>query len=80
VYVCDTGYSRVQVLDAGTGNVVTVWSRRFGSIIGISAGVDASGTDVILVAENTANTIRVFTPSGTLIRSIGSGRATARGN
>jgi DNA-binding beta-propeller fold protein YncE len=73
VYVCDTGYSRVQVLDAKTGSVIAVWSRRFGSIMGISAGVDASGTHVILVAENTANTIRVFTTSGTLIRSIGSG-------
>jgi tripartite motif-containing protein 71 len=73
VYVCDTGYSRVQVLDAKTGSVITVWSHRFGSIMGISAGVDASGTHVILVAENTANTIRVLTTSGTLIRSIGSG-------
>jgi DNA-binding beta-propeller fold protein YncE len=73
VYVCDTGYSRVQVLDAATGGVVTVWSHRFGSIMGISAGVDGSGTDVILVAEDKANTIGVFTTSGTLIRSIGSG-------
>lgn len=73
VYVCDTGYSRVQVLDAATGNVVTVWSQRFGSIMGISAGVDGSGADVILVAEDKASTIGVFTPSGSLIRSIGSG-------
>jgi tripartite motif-containing protein 71 len=79
VYVCDTGYSRVQVLDAATGSVVTVWSHRFGSIMGISAGVEASGTHVILVAENTANTIRVFTTSGTLIRSIGSGPGNGAG-
>jgi DNA-binding beta-propeller fold protein YncE len=73
VYVADTGYNRVQVLDASTGAPLLVWSARFGSILGISAGVDGGGEDVILVAENTAHKIRVYSPTGSLIRSIGTG-------
>lgn len=73
VYVADTGYNRVQVLNASDGSVHSVWSTRFATIMGISAGVDGSGTPVILVSESGAHTIRVYSPSGTLIRSVGSG-------
>jgi DNA-binding beta-propeller fold protein YncE len=79
VYVADTGYNRVQVLDAGTGDPLDVWSTRFGSIMGISAGVDGTGADVILVTENTAHKVRVFTTDGTLIRSIGDGPGSGAG-
>jgi tripartite motif-containing protein 71 len=73
VYVADTGFSRVQVLDATDGSVSAVWGTTFNSIMGISAGVDGSGNPVILVAESGHHTIRVYSPSGTLIRSVGSG-------
>lgn len=73
VYVADTGYNRVQVLNAKDGSVHSVWDTRFGTIMGISAGVDGDGNPIILVSESSANTIRVFTPSGTLIRSVGNG-------
>jgi tripartite motif-containing protein 71 len=79
VYVCDTGYNRVQVLDASTGNPLDVWSTHFGTIMGISAGVDGSGADVILVTETSANKIRVYSPAGSLIRSIGDGPGSGAG-
>jgi DNA-binding beta-propeller fold protein YncE len=79
VYVCDTGYNRVQVLDASTGDPLTVWSTRFGTIMGISAGVDGIGGDVILVTEASANKVRVYSPSGTLIRSVGDGPGAGAG-
>ena len=71
VYVADTGYKRVQVLDADTGAALNAWGQSFGTIMGISAGVDAAGSPVILVAETSSNTIKVFTPGGSLIRTIG---------
>lgn len=70
VYVADTGYNRVQVLDAGTGAVDSVWSTRFGTIMGISAGVDGGGNPVILVTESSSNSVHVFSPAGTLLRTI----------
>jgi DNA-binding beta-propeller fold protein YncE len=73
VYVADTGYNRVQVLDASNGDSLDVWPTHFGSILGISAGVDGSGDSVILVSENSAHKIRVFTTAGVLIRSVGDG-------
>jgi tripartite motif-containing protein 71 len=79
VYVADTGYNRVQVLNASDGSVSTVWSTRFGTIMGISAGVDGGGNAVILVSESSANTIRVYTPGGALIRSVGSGPGNGHG-
>ena len=79
VYVADTGYNRVQVLNASDGTVDAVWGVRFGTIMGISAGVDASGTPVILIAESSASTIRVYTPGGTSIRSIGTGPGNGAG-
>ena len=71
LYVADTGYKRVQVLDAVTGQALNAWSHPFGTIMGISAGVDAAGSPVILVAEVSSSTIKVFTPAGTLVRTVG---------
>ena len=71
VYVADTGYKRVQVLDAATGEALSAWSHPFGTIMGISAGVDGSGSPIILVAEVNTSTIKVFTPGGSLIRTVG---------
>jgi tripartite motif-containing protein 71 len=79
VYVCDTGYNRVQVLDASSGDPLDVWPTRFGTIMGISAGVDGSGDDVILVTEASANKVRVYSPAGSLIRSIGDGPGSGAG-
>jgi tripartite motif-containing protein 71 len=73
VYVCDTGYNRVQVLDASTGAPLDVWPTRFGTIMGISAGVDGSGNDVILVTQTSGNKVGVYTPAGSLIRTVGDG-------
>jgi DNA-binding beta-propeller fold protein YncE len=79
VYVADTGYNRVQVLNAADGSLASVWSHRFGTIMGISAGTDGAGNPVILVSESGAHTIRVFTPAGALIRSVGSGPGSGPG-
>lgn len=79
VYVADTGYNRVQVLDAGAGSPLAAWPTRFGTIMGISAGVDGSGSAVILVTETSADRVRVYTPRGALIRSIGSGSGSGPG-
>jgi DNA-binding beta-propeller fold protein YncE len=73
VYVADTGYNRVQVLDAGDGSVDAIWGTRFGTIMGISAGLNGAGDPVILVSESSANTIRVYSPGGVLLRSVGTG-------
>ena len=72
VYVADTGYKRVQVLNASNGEVLDVWSQSFGTIMGISSGVDGNGDPVILVSEATSGRIRIFTPAGTQIRTVGS--------
>jgi hypothetical protein len=79
VYVADTGYNRVQVLDAADGSLDSVWGARFEAIMGISAGVSGTGSDVILVSESTAHTVQVYTPGGSLIRSVGSGPGTGAG-
>lgn len=79
VYVADTGYNRVQVLDAGTGEPLAVWPTRFGTIMGISAGVGGSGERLILVTESSADKVRVFTPAGALVRSIGQGSGSGPG-
>jgi DNA-binding beta-propeller fold protein YncE len=78
VYVADTAYNRVQVLDARTGAPLDVWEYRFGSLIGISAGETPGGTPIILGAEDDRNEITIFTTGGRLLRRIraevGSGR------
>jgi DNA-binding beta-propeller fold protein YncE len=79
VYVADTGYNRVQVLDAADGSVDSVWGTRFGTIMGISAGVSGTGNDLILVSESSAHTVRVYTPGGDLIRTVGSGPGNGAG-
>ena len=79
VYVADTGYNRVQVLDARTGDPLAVWPTRFGTIMGISAGKDGSGGNVILVTETSADKVRVYTTEGSLIRSIGQGSGSGPG-
>ncbi|MDX6550513.1 MAG: tripartite motif-containing protein 71 [Gaiellales bacterium] len=73
LYVADLGYKRVQVLDAATGAPISMWGTSFPSTIGISAGVDANGNSIILVTEDVLNQVRIFTPSGSFIRTIGSG-------
>ena len=75
LYVADLGNKRVQVLDATTGAPLSVWGASFPSTIGISAGVDASGKNIILVTEDVLNQTRIYTPSGTFVRAIGSGTA-----
>src|SRR5262249_5604457 len=56
-----------------TGAALQPWSESFPSTIGISAGVDAGGNDIILVTEDVLNQTRIYTPSGTFVRPIGSG-------
>jgi DNA-binding beta-propeller fold protein YncE len=79
VFVADTGYNRVQVLNASDGSVSSVWSAKFVTIMGISGGVDGSGNPVILASESGTHTIRVYSPSGDLIRSVGSGPGSGPG-
>lgn len=84
VYVADTGYRRVQVLDAADGSVDTVWSYSFGTILGVSSGVDAAGQPIILVPDvstnaTTGSTVRIFTPDGSLVRTIGTGPGAGQG-
>jgi sugar lactone lactonase YvrE len=73
VYVADTGYNRVQVLNASDGSVSAVWGAKFATIMGISAGVDGSGNPVILASESGTHSIRVYSLTGALIRTVGSG-------
>src|SRR4051795_5857191 len=75
VYVADLGNKRVQVLDATTGAPGSVWPQSFASTIGISAGHDAKGNPIILVTEDVLNQTRIYTPTGTFIRAIGTGTA-----
>jgi DNA-binding beta-propeller fold protein YncE len=78
VYVADTAYNRVQVLDASSGRPIKAWDYRFGSLIGISAGRDGAGRPIVLGSEDDRNTITIFTPRGQLVRKlqfeVGSGR------
>ena len=64
LYVDDTGNNRVQVIDIATKSA-TAWPTRLPSSLGISAGKDANGNNIILVAEDTANAIAVFGTDGT---------------
>ncbi len=77
VYVADLGNKRVQVLSSTTGAPLSVWPQSFPSTIGISAGHDAKGNPIILVTEDVLNQTRIYTPSGTFIRAIGTGTAGA---
>ena len=71
LYVDDTGWNRVQVLNASNGAAISQWPVHFGSTLGISAGVDGSGNHVIFVSEDIENRVQEFTPAGALIRTFG---------
>jgi tripartite motif-containing protein 71 len=70
LYVADTGHNRVEVLDAENGHWIATWPHRFQSVIGIGAGPDGRGGHVILTADDDANTVAEWTPSGKLVREI----------
>lgn len=70
VYVADTVFNRVQVLDAATGAYQSQWTG-FTTILGITTGVDAGGQPVILVTEDSSSRTRIFKPDGTFVRTIG---------
>ncbi len=80
VYVADTEFNRVQVLDATSGHWLATWSYRPTSIIGISAGVDASGNPILLTSDDAQNTISLFKPDGTLIRAYKAPLGTGNGD
>src|SRR5947209_8353618 len=64
VFVDDIGNNRVQVLDASTHAVVgTPWPLGTSSL-GITAGKDVNGQNIILVSEDVKNQIAVFQPNG----------------
>jgi hypothetical protein len=79
LYVADLGFRRVHVLDAATGAELSVWPVNFPSILGISAGVDANGGDIILATEDVLNQVRIYTTAGVFLRSIGSGPGNGNG-
>ena len=79
LYVADLGFKRVHVLDAATGAEISVWPVSFASIIGISAGADAGGNDIILATEDTLNQVRIYTTDGGFLRAVGSGPGTGDG-
>jgi DNA-binding beta-propeller fold protein YncE len=70
LYVMDSGYNRVQVLDAATGEALSAWSYRFPSTLGISAGHDAAGKPMLLVAFDAAHQVKKFSTTGTLLNAV----------
>jgi tripartite motif-containing protein 71 len=79
LYVDDTGWNRVQVLNASNGAAISQWPVHFGSTLGITAGVDGSGNHVIFVSEDIQNRVQEFTPAGALIRTFGTGLGSGLG-
>jgi DNA-binding beta-propeller fold protein YncE len=79
VFVADTGNHRVILLDAATGTPLSMWNVTLGTILGISAGVSSTGSPVILVTQDSKNIVQVFTPTGTLLATVGSGPGTGNG-
>src|SRR5262249_24555208 len=68
LYVDDTGNNRVQVINASDGSLASSNAWPLGtSSLGITAGKDANGNDIILVSEDTQNRIAIFNTSGTLL-------------
>ena len=61
LYVDDTGNNRVQVLDASNGSTIGSPWTGLPSTLGITAGKDSAGNNIILVSEDTSNKIAVFT-------------------
>jgi hypothetical protein len=78
LYVGDTGNGRVVLLDADNGAPQSQWTG-FTGLMGVSAGVDGSGDDVLLVTEDQKNRIQVRSPGGALIRTIGTGPGSGNG-
>jgi DNA-binding beta-propeller fold protein YncE len=70
LYVADTGYNRVQVLNAKTGAWIATWPHQFQSVIGIGAGPNGHGGTVILTADDDANTVAEWTTTGKLVAQI----------
>ena len=70
LYVADTGFNRVDVLNASNGSWSTAWGTRFTSAIGISRGNQPDGTAVVLVTDDQQNAVFEFTTGGALIRKI----------
>ena len=66
VYVDDTGNNRIQVLDASNGNTIGSPWTGLPSTLGITAGKDSAGNNIILVSEDTSNKIAVYSTTGTL--------------
>ena len=78
LYVDDTGNNRIQVLDASTGSTIGSPWTGLPSTLGITAGKDSAGNNIILVSEDTSNKIAVYSTTGTLkctipVPSTGSG-------
>ena len=68
LYVDDTGNNRVQVLNASDGSLASSTAWPLGtSSLGITAGKDASGNDIIMVSEDQKNQIAIFNTSGTAL-------------
>jgi sugar lactone lactonase YvrE len=72
LYVADTGNNRLQVLNASTGAWQLTFGHHFSALMGVGVGVDGSGKAIVLAADSTQNQILTFTPSGTLLETIGS--------
>ena len=70
LYVADTGYNRVQVLNAKNGHVLAVWPHHFNSVIGIGAGPNGHGGSVILTVDDDRNEVTEWTPGGKMIRDL----------
>jgi sugar lactone lactonase YvrE len=66
LYVDDTGNNRVQVLDASNGSTIGSPWTGLPSTLGITAGKDSTGNNIILVSEDTSNKIAVYSTTGTL--------------
>jgi tripartite motif-containing protein 71 len=70
LYVADTGFNRVDVLNASNGSWVTSWATRFVSAIGISRGNQSNGTPIVLVTDDQQNAVFEFTTAGAGVRTI----------
>ncbi len=66
LYVDDTGNNRIQVLDASNGSTIGSPWTGLPSTLGITAGKDSTGNNIILVSEDTSNKIAVYSTTGTL--------------
>jgi tripartite motif-containing protein 71 len=78
VYAVDTGYNRIQVLDAETGTPLAEWTG-FKVVMGVSAGYSPGGEPIVLVTEESKHLVSLYSPAGTLLRWIGSGPGSGDG-